>query len=98
MLGDVQAEALLFHPQQLGLLELVIGNRRMVTRRGGGRVAEIEDRRLAEQPVLLLLLAVRERVLEHVKHPATRRSTRARRSRPTTRGSACSQPPGRRAR
>jgi hypothetical protein len=35
MLGDVEAEALLLHPQQLALLELAVRDRRMVARRGG---------------------------------------------------------------
>ena len=30
MLGDVEAEALLLHSQQVGLLELAVGNRRVV--------------------------------------------------------------------
>src|SRR4029078_6516729 len=53
MLGDVEPEALPLPPQQLGLPELAVRDRGVVPRRGGGRIAEIEDRGLTEQPVLL---------------------------------------------
>src|SRR5581483_5715174 len=71
VLRDVETERLLLEPQQLALVVLrADGDRRMVARRGvaAGDVAEVEDRPLAEQPVGLLALPPRERLLETLEH------------------------------
>src|SRR4051812_21811301 len=86
MLGDVEAEALLLQLQQLGLLILALGDRRVVTLAGGGRRVptirerEVEDRRLAERTVLMLLRAEGECVLENVEHSLARRAGRVERA------------------
>src|SRR5690242_4889301 len=73
MLGDVEAERLLLELQQVALLELAGRDRRMVLRARLLDGAEVEDRALAREPVGLLLLSPRERLLQQLEHAAPRR-------------------------
>ncbi len=73
--GEVGAERLLLHRQQLGALELGGRDRRAVLGRLAGArlrrlaLAEVEDRALAELRVLLRLLAGRLRRRQRLEHP-----------------------------
>src|SRR6185437_5603648 len=81
MIGDVEAEGLLLQLEELVLRELAGGDRRMMACRRVApvRVAEVEDRPLAEQLVGLLLLAPGECLLETFEHPSPRRPRRVER-------------------
>ena len=92
VLGDVQPEGLLLEPQQVGLLELLGGDRRVMLRPATSHfgLAEmaVEDRALAREPVGVLLLPVGERLLQHLEHPHPR-APAARRISRAIRGPAC---------
>src|ERR1700727_3620642 len=87
MRRDEQADRLLLDGEQLSLVELLSGDRRMdrAHQTGAGssalrriaRLAEVEDRALPDLCILLHLLPVRLRVLEHVEHAFAARATRA---------------------
>jgi hypothetical protein len=72
MLGHVQSERLLLVRKAHVLVPLLGGDRRMLLRPALGLLpaAEVEDGALARQAVGLLAPAPRERLLEHVEHPA----------------------------
>jgi hypothetical protein len=52
----------------------------MMARLRVGRLTEVEDRALSGEPVRLLALAPRERLLEHLEHPETRVAGRVQRA------------------
>src|SRR5439155_7632478 len=76
VIGDVEAKGLLLQLEQLVLRELLAGgDGRVVARRGvAGRLAEVEDRALAEQLVGLLLRSPRKRPLEAGEHAPPQRA------------------------
>ena len=83
--GDEQADRLLLGGQQLGAIELLGGDRRMAGARrtparpapSAGVGAEVEDRALADERVLLGLLARPLGLLEHREHALARVAGRA---------------------
>src|SRR5436309_38629 len=80
MRRNEQAEGFLLRSQQLGPLELDARDRGVAWRgRPHGATAQVEDRALAGQRVLLGLLACALGLLEHLKHPLAGRTGRAER-------------------
>src|SRR6185503_2818158 len=77
--GDEQADRLLLDGQQLGLLELLGGDRRVLRLGERGRRVEVEDRALPDLRVELGLLTRALRLLEHDEHAAPARAGRAER-------------------
>src|SRR3954468_11551427 len=76
MLGDVETERLLLLAQQLVLLVLLAADRRVLE-----LLLDLgEKRALAAQPLVRGALAVGERVLERLEHPAARGAGRVERA------------------
>src|SRR5581483_557948 len=72
VLADPEAERLLLQPQELALLVLLRGDRRVVLRPFHVRLQQVEDRSLAALARVELAPAEGERLVEHRAHPLAR--------------------------